>query len=800
MKKKKNLLTLIKNTLFLTLIFSYSLQGQAKYTISGYIEDQESSERLIGATIYDKISTRGTTSNEYGFFSLTLSEGDVDLYFSYVGFQEQNLALDLQKDESLVISLGNSISLDVVEITADEEEAVQEKTQMSQMVVPVEQLKALPVILGEQDILKSLQLLPGVQAGGEGQTGLYVRGGSPDQNLVLLDGVPIYNVSHLLGLFSVFNADAIKSVTLTKGGFPARFGGRLSSVLDIRMKEGNLNEFHGEGSIGLISSKLTLQGPINKGKTSFLISGRRTYADLLAKPFIKSENGAVKPSLYFYDLNGKIQHKINDKHRLYLSGYQGTDKFAFEDRNQFSREYGEIDWGNYISSLRWNWELSPKLFLNTTATLSNYDIDIFAQNEDFNGDEESQTFSAKYLSGIRDYGAKFDLDFIPTPNHFIKAGFGVTSHTYKPGAVAIKENTSSSDIDTLIGLDPQKSTEYDVYIEDDMVLGPVKFNLGVHGSLFQTDGTSYASLQPRIGLRYKINDHLSFKASYSEMSQNINLLTNESLSLPTDLWVPSTANIVPQQSKQVALGFAATFKDLFEVSIEGYYKKMNNVLSYKEGASFLFDLEDSWEDKVTQGDGESYGVELFVQKNKGRFTGWLGYTLSWNWRQFDDINGGARYPFRFDRRHDIALVGSYKISDKITFSANWTYGTGNAVSLSTLNIPTDFYTSEYTQQNGEIMRETYLYGVESNAKKNSHRMSDFHRLDFSISFHKKKKKYERTLVIGMYNTYGRKNPFLITTEEQFTELPNGDYIFDKKVFKEVSLLRFIPSISYNFKF
>lgn len=782
--------------LLLVSVFAFSQKQAITHTISGYIEDLESSERLIGATIYDKLSTKGTVTNEYGFFSLTLPRGDVELVFSYVGYQEQLIPIVLDQDISHTYGLSNAIAIEEIVITAEQDEAIQEKTQMSQMTVPVKQLKAMPVILGETDILKSLQLLPGVQSGGEAQTGLYVRGGSPDQNLVLLDGVPIYNVSHLLGLFSVFNADAIKTVTLTKGGFPARYGGRLSSILDIRMKEGNMNEFHGEGSIGLISSRLTLQGPINKGKTSFLISGRRTYADLIAKPFIKAE---TKPTLHFYDLNGKIQHKLSDKHRLYLSGYLGSDDFAFEDKKEFYRDRGEISWGNYISSLRWNWEVTPKLFINTTATLSNYDIDIFALNEEFN-DNESDIFSAKYLSGIRDYGGKVDVDFIPNPNHYIKAGISTINHTYKPGAITLNEESLSTSLDTLIGESPVSSTELDAYIEDDITIGPLKVNVGLHASVFNTGETTYNSLQPRLGLRYKINKNVSFKASYSEMAQYINLLTNESLSLPTDLWVPSTANIKPQQSKLYAAGLATTIKDDYEVSVEGYYKSMDNVLSYKEGASFLFGLDESWENKVTQGEGESYGMELFVQKNAGRLTGWIGYTLSWNWRQFDDINNGIRYPFRFDRRHDIAVVGSYKLSDKITLAANWTYGTGNAVSINTLQVPHRFFTGQYWDPNGPTSNDLYISGVDTGAKKNAHRMSNFHRLDLSVSFNKKKKNFERSWVIGLYNAYGRKNPFLLSSEDKYTSQPNGERIYEGKIFKEISILKFIPSISYNFKF
>ncbi len=767
-----------------------------QYTISGYIEDADTKERLISATIYESNSGKGTVTNEYGFFSLTLEEGPKSLTFSYVGYQNNDLEVDLKQNESFTIALSPSIALETIEITAEKEEAIQEKTQMSQVTVPIEQLKAVPVILGETDVLKSLQLLPGVSGGGEGQTGVYVRGGSPDQNLVLLDGVPVYNVSHLLGLFSVFNADAIKNVTLTKGGFPARYGGRLSSIIDIRMKEGNMSEFHGEGSIGLISSKLTLQGPIVKDKTSFLISGRRTYADLIAKPFITTDG--EKPKFHFYDLNAKLQHKINDQHRLYLSAYSGSDIFEFEDRGEFYRDKGGVNWGNIISALRWNWELNPKMFLNTTINFSNYQIDIFGENEEFY-DDEINSFSARYTSGIQDIGAKVDLDFIPNPDHYIKAGVSAVRHRYKPGAIALDAISDFDILDTLVGRDISRSTEIDLYVEDDFRLNNLSANIGVHASAFLVENKNYFSVQPRLGLNYRLNDKWSVKGSFATMTQYINLLTSESLSLPTDLWVPSTDRVVPQNSWQAALGIATTLGDDYEFSLEGYYKKMDNVISYKEGANYLFDLESNWEDKITQGDGTSYGAELFLQKKTGRLTGWIGYTLSWNWRQFDEINQGDRFPFRYDRRHDFSIVGAYELGPKVNLSATWSYGTGNAVTLPTSQIPTDFFRFD----RGTItdpQNELYIYGAESTTTKNTYRMSAFHRLDVSISFKKKKKKYSREWVIGLYNAYGNKNPFFITSENQYERQPDGSRAFLGKRFKEITVLRFVPSISYNFKF
>ena len=774
------------------LLFFGSLNAQ-KFTVSGYIEDAASGEKLMAANVFDYKSGLGAVSNTYGFFSLTLPSDTVALRVSYIGYESEEIVLFLDKDLAMNFKLSSAVSLKEIEVVAERHyEEIQEQTQMSRIDVPIEQIKKVPALLGEVDVLKTLQLLPGVQSGGEGQSGLYVRGGSPDQNLVLLDGVPIYNVSHVLGIFSVFNADAIKNVTLTKGGFPARYGGRLSSVLEINMKEGNMQEFHGEGSVGLISSKLTLEGPIWKDKTSFIVSGRRTYADLIAKPIAKKaakrNDQDLDLTLYFYDLNAKINHKFNEKHRLYASAYLGSDVF----KNKIS-ELGEdesfgggIDWGNIISALRWNWQLSNKLFANTTLTYSNYKLDIFAEQQENDG-ESKQSFSAKYFSGIEDVAAKIDFDYIPDPNHYIRFGASVINHTYKPGALSLKSDFDEEKFDTLLGSKNLGSREYALYIEDDFRIGALKANIGLHASAFDVDGAFYKSLQPRIGLRYLLPNDLALKASFTTMRQFINLLTSEALSLPTDLWVPSTKRIKPQESWQAAVGAAKTFGDGFEVSLEAYYKNMNNVLSFKEGASFLFGLESDWQDKVTQGKGESYGLEFFVQKKKGKTTGWIGYTLSWNNRTFRDINGGKTFPFRFDRRHDISLVVSHEINDKISLSGAWVYGTGNAITLPITQYPIDSPIYDWNI-------------IETNGEKNAFRMSDYHRLDLSVEFYKKKRKYERWWVISVYNTYWNANPYFVYSDRQVKRDPNGNIIEDKKVFKEVSVLPIIPSVAYKFKF
>ena len=773
---------------------SLSLFSQQKFTISGYIEDASSGEKLIAANVYDMKSGQGAVSNTYGFFSLTLPKDEVQLQISYIGYSSDTIVLNLNKDINQNFKLKSAFLAEVV-VSSQRAVKIEEETQMSQMKIPIEQIKKVPALLGEVDVLKTLQLLPGVQSGGEGQTGLYVRGGSPDQNLVLLDGVPVYNVSHVLGIFSVFNADAIKNVTLTKGGFPARYGGRLSSVLEINMKEGNMQEFHGEGSFGTLTSKLTVEGPIVKDKTSFIVSGRRTYVDLFMKPFIKAAEQesdiTTDLDLYFYDLNAKLNHKFNDKHRLYLSGYFGGDVFGLglKEKDTDDTFGGGIDWGNVISAMRWNYKINNKLFKNTTATYSKYQLDINNEIKQSDPDDPEDFFSAKakYFSGIEDVSLKTDFDFIPNPKHYIKFGAGITHHTYRPGALsfAVQSGTDIG-LDTLIGSQNESSIEYALYAEDDMLLGPLKANLGIHISGFDVNDKFYTSIQPRIGLNYLMSNDIALKASFATMTQYINLLTSEALSLPTDLWVPSTDRIKPQQSWQVAAGAAKTLWDEYEFSVEGYYKKMSNVLSFKEGASFAFGLEDDWQEKVTQGEGEAYGADLFLQKKKGKTTGWIGYTLSWNFRQFDEINGGRKFAFRYDRRHDLSVVVSHELTRKINLSAAWVYGTGNAVSL-------PLY-SYYVYEPASLEEQFGTYEVKTGDQKNAFRMTDYHRLDLSVEFIKKRRKWERAWVISVYNAYNHNNPYFLYADTDFSGTT------PRRVFKEVTLLPIIPSVSYRFKF
>ncbi len=775
-----------------TFLLPFLIYAQAKSTISGYVKDAESGEELIAATVFDLVSKQGAVCNTYGFFSLTLPNDTVKLVVSYVGYSSVDSVFVLRKDLSMSFKLPPSASLREVVISAEATKKIEEEVQMSQVTVPVEQIKHVPALLGEVDILKVLQLLPGVQSGGEGQTGLYVRGGSPDQNLILLDGVPVYNVSHLLGFFSVFNADAIKNVTLTKGGYPARFGGRLSSVLEINMKEGNSEEWHGIASIGLISSRFTMEGPIVKNKASILVSARRTYADLVFGPIVKwsarqanqGNNGEnnIDFKLYFYDLNAKANYRINDKHRLYLSAYTGTDIFAINTTETSSNGNsqtveGNTNWGNITTALRWNWQPSQKMFSNVTLTYSKYNFNFLTGLKEKNS-TETQEFSAKYLSGIKDWAARWDFDYIPNPSHYLRYGGGITNHTYSPGAIAIKAGIDEFVIDTVLGASNIGSYESFLYIEDEATFGKLKANIGLHASGFAVQDTFYPSIQPRLGLNYLLTNHVALKASFATMTQFINLLTNESLSLPTDLWVPSTKRIAPQNSWQAAIGAARTFGKDYEVSLEGYYKVMNNVLSYKEGASFL-GVTGDWQDRVTQGKGEAYGTELFIQKKTGKTTGWIGYTLSWNWRQFDDINAGVKYPFKYDRRHDFEIVVTHKFTPRIIASGTWVYGTGNAITL-----PINTFNT---------FDQTYfgLNEVQTSGSKNAFRMPAYHRADVSIEFLKQKKRYLSKWILSAYNAYSRNNPYFV-----YLGFNNaGD-----KSFKQVSLYPIIPAISWEATF
>jgi hypothetical protein len=774
---------------FVFLFFYQLLQAQQTRTISGYVEDAASGERLIGASVFELLSQEGTSTNVYGFFSITLPEDTVRLRISFVGYTSYDTLFVLNQDARITVRL--STGNELKEFTVEETRPHQ-STQMSTHELQMDMVKSLPVLLGERDILKTIQLLPGVQSGTEGSSGLYVRGGGPDQNLMLLDGVPVYNASHLFGFFSVFNSDAISSVDVVKGGFPAQYGGRLSSVIDIRMKEGNMKEWHGEGSVGLIASRFTLEGPIKKDKTSFMLSARRTYIDLLARPLIKASNDGNPAGYFFYDVNGKINHRFSERSRIFFSAYLGNDKFysVFEDSylnnnvQYDNKSSANLIWGNMIYALRWNYEFNNKLFCNFTGTYSRYRFEIGATDETIQNDngDITRTYNAfEYFSGINDWTGKADFFYIPNTKHYVRFGVGNIYHTFTPGVNTFEYNDSSTDLDTTFGSQKQFAHEFSAYIGDDWEINPrLKVNVGLHYSGFLVSGKYYNYLQPRFSGRYMLNENASVKFSYSRMAQYIHLLTNAGIGLPTDLWVPVTERIKPQLADQVAAGYSRSFKKDYQVSVEAYFKYMQNLIEYKDGASFFGSSQD-WQDKVEMGRGWSYGAEFLIEKKIGKTTGWIGYTLSWTNRQFDNLNFGEVYPYRYDGRHDIGIAITHHISEKVDVGVVWVYGTGAAVTLGY-----ERYNVVEASPYGNYFNE--VIHVDS---RNNYRMPAYHRLDVGINFHKKREKFERTWSIGIYNVYSRQNAFFL----DFGYNDDGD-----RVLKQYSLFPIIPSFSYSFKF
>lgn len=804
MKLKINKMKRLK--LIALLMLSTAWATAQNYTIRGYITDSKSQETLIGATILDKNSGKGSITNEYGFYSLTLPHGNVSLSIGYVGYRQFSNEFRLESDTLLNLSLSEITELSEVTINGNRLELGVQGSQMSAIDLPVEQIKAVPAMFGETDVLKALQLLPGVQSGSEGSAGLLVRGGNPDENLLLLDGVPVYNVNHLMGMFSTFNPDAIKNVTLYKGSFPAHYCGRLSSVVDIRMKDGDMNDFHGNFSIGFVSSKLNLEGPINKGKTSFNISARRTYSDLLLNSallgasLIGRETEKYMAGYYFYDLNAKINHKFSDNDRLYFSWYSGDDDVYFRYKYKSTSEGNEFvklgwKWGNVVSALRWNHVINPKLFMDLTASYTQYrhNMDMGLQTE-YRKEQEKTKESINMHSGIFDKTMRADFHYNPTPDHEIRFGSYLTHHTFRPDVASYTSYTQNADTTinntTELAQKPIRAMEWQVYAEDNMsVTDLLKVNLGLSSSLFSVNGHSYYSLEPRLSGRMLLSDNLSVKAGYAYMTQYVHLLSNNSISLPTDLWVPVTNNIRPENSHQIAGGLFYNIEDLADFSVEAYYKRMNNLLEYKEGASFMTSDTD-WQDKVAMGRGWSYGAEFLAQRSIGRLNGWVSYTWSRSRRQFDRegmvLNGGRPFNAKYDRRHDFSITGNYKFSDRFDMSATWMYATGNCGSLYTQYYDSDNMSSVY----GEI---GYF------EERNNFRMNPYHRLDLNFNWHKElnfREGAERVFNLSIFNAYNNRNPYLVFIYEEYNSTTQQTY----KALRQVTIFPIIPTISYSISF
>jgi hypothetical protein len=762
------------------------------YTLNGYVKDSLSGESIIGATIAVNGQSKGVTSNQYGFYSITLDEGTYTINVSHISYIGQSKEIVLKSNQSFNFEiLSKSSAIEEVIIYSKRRDGNVKNAQMGKIDLSMNQIRNIPAFLGEVDLLKAIQLLPGVRNAGEGNAGFYVRGGGPDQNLIMLDDAVVYNTGHLFGFFSIFNSDAIKNVSLIKGGMPAQYGGRLSSVVDVAMKDGNINKMQMEGGIGLIASRFSIQGPIKKNKASYIFSARRTYVDALAKPFIKKTSSAYGSGYYFYDVNAKINYRFSEKDRLYLSGYFGRDVFDFVNTKRSFKT--NVPWGNSTATLRWNHVFNRRLFSNSTLVYNDYNFKFGATQENF---------EIGLSSGIRDITLKSDFDYYPLPNHKLKFGGLLTHHKFIPNVVTGRQ-------DSIVFKPNNEGTKYAgeaaIYIQDDWELGEKwKINYGLRWSSFTQIGPykrfnrddngnkldsiiyksfepvkTYSGLEPRITIRYAIDDETSIKAAVTRNLQYIHLVSNSGTTLPTDLWVPSTYIVKPQISWLYTAGLFKNFADnKYETSLEVYYKDMQNQVDYKEG--YTPSLKDP-EEEFVFGKGWSYGAELLVNKLKGRFTGWVGYTLSWTWRKFDLLNDGEKFPTKYDRRHDLSIVSNYEVNKKWKLGAVFVYGTGNAITL-----PERFYVI-----NGVLTQEY--------SKLNQYRLQAYHRLDFSATYTpipKKKRKLNSYWVFSIYNSYSRLNPYFIYFDQSGSPV-SGDL---KVEARQVSLFPILPAVTWNFKF
>lgn len=808
--------------LFLLCLLLTPLLCFAQHTVSGTVTDQASGETLIGATILDQGSGKGTTTDANGRFSLTLKGDSALLRITYVGYEPLYDTLVLTANHPRNYTLKPSIQLQEVTITAQRVNS-RESAQMSALEMPVEQLKTVPVLFGEADILKAIQLLPGVQSGNEGTGGMYVRGGGPDENLFLLDGVPLYNVNHLGGFFSAFNADAVKNVTLYKGSFPARFGGRLSSVLDVATNNGNDKDIHCNASLGLISAKLAVEGPIVPGKTTFSLSARRTYADLLLRPLVArmalDADGKTKlnAGYHFYDINAKAVHTFSDKSRLYATFYAGDDDANIRIRTESSLQEDQYlsysnNWGNVVGGLRWNYVLGPRLFMNLSASYTQYtnamDVGIESVATLNDGTEQVSTIDGNYLSSIRDLTGRADFAFAPNTSHDIQFGTYLTHHWVRPSVASASvdyydqiQMNEAWQMDTNIQDATVLANDWVVFAEDDWSINDhIKVNYGLHFSGFQVENSFYPSLQPRLSARLLLGENLSVKAGYAYMSQYMHLLSTTSVSMPTDLWVPSTDRIRPMNAHQVAASLCYNIPLVAELSVEGYYKHMSNLIEYKDGMT-AFGTSQGWEDLVCLGDGWTYGVEFLAQRNFGEFTGWVAYTWSRTTHLFNRegqvLNHGNPFPAKYDRRHDFSIVLNYKFSERFDVSATWVFCTGNTATLAMQRYPQASDDPEDYNSGGHNL--SYI------SSRNNYRMPNYHRADVSANFHRtfktrrtlangQPRRIRRTINASIYNLYNHANPYITYTSNRYT------YRGYSRALVQLSIFPILPSVSYTLYF
>jgi outer membrane receptor for ferrienterochelin and colicin len=766
--------------LFLSFV-SLSLSAQVKHTISGSVKAKATGESIIRATVIVSGQRIGVSTNDYGYYSLTLPEGKYTLVISSVGRQSKSIDIDLKDNLQLGTQLEEQGQLQNVVVTAQSSRGRTIRgTQMGVEHISTAEIKSVPVLFGERDVLKTLQLLPGVKSVAEGNSGLSVRGGGTDQNLILLDEAPVYNASHLLGFFSTFNSDAIKDVTLYKGDMPAQYGGRLSSVVDVRMNEGNNQDYHVTGGVGLISAKINVEGPIEKDKSSFLFTARRTYADMFLK--LSGDSTKNKNSLYFYDLNGKLNFTLSDRDKLYISGYFGRDELS-------SADIFGINWGNATATVRWNHSFGPRLFSNTSLIYSDYNYKLKINN---NGSD----FLVR--SELRDFNLKEELQWYLNPRNTLRFGFNSIHHSMTPG-VLDSQGANSGVNDTAFqrryGLEnavyisndwkasDRLNVTYGARLEASSAIGKGDFfNVGAAGQVIDTihNGSgqilkTYVNPEFRFGVSYQLDPNTSVKASYAGNTQNMHLISSGSAGLPTDKWVLSNNMIRPERSHQVSVGYYKNLRDdKYELTVEAYYKALQNQIDYRDGANVL--SNGTIETELLYGKGRAYGVEWLLRKKQGRLTGWIGYTLSKSERKIDGINNDQWYNAYQDRTHDISIVGMYKLNRRWLLSGSWVYNTGNAVSF-----PSGKYKSDG--------RTVYFY-----SERNGYRMPAYHRLDLSATVQlKETKKFSSELAFGIYNAYARNNAFIITFRDNKTD-PN------KTEAVQTTLFSAVPFISYNFKF
>ena len=778
-------------------------------TISGLITDAATGETLIGAGA--TVGRDGAVTNNFGFYSLTIPEKEeVKVTYSYVGYATQTVTIPARSNRTVHVQLVPGASLEEAVVTAQKESGIA-STKMSAIEVPLQVLKSAPARFGEADVIKTLQLLPGVQGGTEGFSGIYVRGGGPDENLLLLDGIPIYNAEHLLGIFSIFQPEAIKKMTLYKGSFPARYGGRISSIVDVRTNDGNLYETHGNFGISMLADKFHLEGPLWKGRTSYSISARGMHT-LLLTPILK----AVKfdGNYFFYDLDAKITHRFDDRNRLYFNVYNGMDNLYYRHKETQDYTWGApiksfdqgklgIRWGNTVAALRWNHVLSGKLFSNTTLAYNRYrmvmETEMLSEETVGGTLSDRNLYRFDYRSGMRDWVLKTDFEYNPAPSHRIHFGGSYTHHTFIPETLT---NVNQQIMDTQVQVDTtwhlksnsrQTGHEIGLYAEDDIRLGRAwTLNPGLHVSLFNTQGRSYFSVEPRLSAKVDLSQDWSAKASYSRMSQYVHLLTSSQVSLPLDLWVPITKDIAPETADQYSLGFYYSGLRGWEFSLEGYWKKMNNVLEYKDGVSFLFN-SDGWENKVETGRGRAMGLELFIEKTMGKTTGWLGYTLSRSDRVFPTVNAGRWFPYRYDRRHNVNLVVNHRFNEKFDLSATWTYASGGTTTIPERSVV-------MMNPSGELFLEEYV------PSRNNYRLPASHTLNLGFNFHRKHRRGEGIWNLSIYNAYNRMNPNFVVRDtdsymSSFVDESGSDsqYIVKSKLVK-LTFLPIFPSVGYTRSF